>query len=262
MTTSSSVEGRTYLVTGSASGIGAATAALITGGGGKVIGCDLENADIEIDLSTTAGRASLVEQATRLGPIDAVLAIAGGGRRGIIETNFFGTVATLEGLRPLLAKSDAPRAVAISSTASLAPPNQEVVMACLEGDEARAVQLAADAPPDGPGPYGWAKRALNRWVRRVAATPEWAGAGIPLNVVAPGVVDTPAAAWIFESEETRNAVESAAPQPLGGFPGRPEWISDAILWLASPGNAFVTGQIIFADGGSDAATVGDVYWSF
>ncbi|MEU1986095.1 SDR family oxidoreductase [Nocardia sp. NPDC019395] len=256
------VAGRTYVVTGSASGIGAATTALLRARGATVIGCDLDEADIRADLSTPAGRQSLVDQVTERGPIDAVLAIAGGGRTGLLETNYFGAVATLRGLRPLLAQSPAPRAVAVSSTSALAPADERVVRACLDDDEAAALAyLEADPAVAGPaGAYGIAKRALNRWVRTVAPTAEWAGAGIALNIVAPGVVDTPAAAWIFADEDTRNEIESAAPQPFGGFPGRPEWISELICWLSGTENRFVTGQIIFADGGAEAAAVGDAHW--
>jgi NAD(P)-dependent dehydrogenase (short-subunit alcohol dehydrogenase family) len=259
--TTTELAGRTYVVTGSASGIGAATAALIDSRGGTVIGCDLANAEIEADLSTSDGRARLVAQAARRGSIDAVLAIAGGSQRGIIETNYFGAVATLEGLRPLLANSPAPRAVAISSTASLSPGDERIIEACLDGDEARAVLLASEVPADAaPGAYGYAKRALNRWVRKVAPTPEWAGAGIALNVVASGVVDTPAASWIFSNPEVRAFVEQSSPQPFGGFPGQPDWIAEVVLWLASERNRFVTGQVIFADGGTEATAIGDRHW--
>jgi NAD(P)-dependent dehydrogenase (short-subunit alcohol dehydrogenase family) len=259
---STDVARRTYVVTGSASGIGAATATLLRDRGAMVIGCDLSGADITADLSTPDGRQLLVDEVTKHGPIDAVLAVAGGSKTGLLATNYFGTVATLEGLRPLLAHSEAPRAVAVSSTSSLAPADKRVIQACLDGDEAAAIAyLDADPSIGGPtGGYGIAKRALNRWVRRSATTPEWAGAGIALNAVAPGVVDTPAAAWIFASEEIRTAVETAAPQPFGGFPGRPEWVAALICWLASPANHFVTGQVIFADGGSEASLIGDLHW--
>ncbi|KIA66670.1 SDR family oxidoreductase [Nocardia vulneris] len=252
--------GRRYVITGSASGIGAATAALLRERDAIVIGCDLDNAEIQADLSTPAGRQSLIEQVR--GPIDAVLAIAGGGKTGLLETNYFGAVATLAGLRPLLAQSPAPRAVAVSSTASLAPADERIVQACLDGDEAAAVAcLAADPAAGGvTGGYGIAKRALNRWVRRVAPTREWAGSGIALNVVAPGVVDTPAAAYILADPAIRAAVETAAPQPFGGFPGRPEWVADLICWLAGADNRFVTGQIVFADGGSEVSALGDHHW--
>jgi NAD(P)-dependent dehydrogenase (short-subunit alcohol dehydrogenase family) len=253
---------RTYVVTGSASGIGAATAALLRERGAKVIGCDLSDAEIVCDLSTPDGRRSLVDQVTEHGPIDAVLAIAGGGKTGLLQTNYFGTVATLEGLRPLLAQSQAPRAVAVSSTSSLSPADERVAQACLDGDEAAAVAYIEEEPSLGgvTGAYGIAKRALNRWLRRSAPTPDWAGAGIALNAVASGVVDTPAASWILANEEVRAAVEAAAPQPFGGFPGRPEWVGELICWLASADNRFVTGQIIFADGGSEASAIGDAHW--
>ncbi|MBU3064556.1 SDR family oxidoreductase [Nocardia sp. NEAU-G5] len=256
------VAGRTYVVTGSASGIGAATATMLRERGAKVIGCDLGDADIEADLSTPEGRQALIDQVAECGPIDAVLAVAGGGKTGLLETNYFGAVSTLEGLRPLLAKSAAPRAVVVSSTSSLAPADERVVQACLDGDEAAAVAYVVADPSIGgtAGAYGIAKRALNRWVRRVAPTPLWAGAGIALNAVAPGVVDTPAAAWILANEDTRTAMETAAPQPFGGFPGRPEWVGELICWLAGADNRFVTGQVIFADGGAETALIGDLHW--
>ena len=254
------ISGRTYLVTGSASGIGAATVELLQKRGATVIGCDLNDADIIADLSNPQGRAALVEQASKMGPINGVLAIAGGGRRGLIETNYFGAVATLEGLRPVLAESADPRAVVVSSTSSLMPPvGNTVVQACVDGDEPTAVRLAGELP-EGLDAYGCAKRALHRWVRKVAPTPEWAGAGIPLNVVAPGVVDTPAAAWILTNPEAQAHVEARCPQPLGGFPGRPEWVGELMCWLTSAENKFVTGQIIFSDGGAEATMIGDRNW--
>ncbi|MEV6139443.1 SDR family oxidoreductase [Nocardia sp. NPDC051990] len=254
--------GRTYVVTGSASGIGAATAELLRERDAKVIGCDLHDADIHADLSTIDGRQSLIDQVGAYGPIDAVLAVAGGGKTGMLETNYFGAVATLQGLRPLLTQSPAPRAVAVSSTSSLAPADERLMQACLDGDEASAVAyLQADPSLGGmTAGYGVAKRALNRWVRRVASTSEWAGCGIALNVVASGVVDTPAAAYILADDDLRNTVETAAPQPFGGFPGRPEWVAELICWLASADNRFVTGQIVFADGGSEATAIGDLHW--
>ncbi|MEV5650517.1 hypothetical protein AB0L57_19890 [Nocardia sp. NPDC052254] len=69
----------------------------------------------------------------------------------------------------------------------------------LDCNETAAVRyLAADPAVGCPeGGYGIAKRALNRRVCGVAPTTEWASAGIALNVVASGVVDTSAFEWIF-----------------------------------------------------------------
>ena len=136
---------RRYVVTGSASGIGAATVTMLRDLGAEVIGCDLTDADVIADLSTSVGRQALIEKVATWGPIDAVLAIAGGGRTRLLETNYFGAVATLEGLRPMLSLGVAPRAVAVSSTASLEPADDRVLQACWAGDEAAGVSTTPGA---------------------------------------------------------------------------------------------------------------------
>ncbi|MFP5069256.1 hypothetical protein ACLFMI_06275 [Pseudonocardia nantongensis] len=55
---------------GSASGIGAATASILRDHGARVIGCDLSDADVIADLSSPAGRRSLVDQVTKWDPSD------------------------------------------------------------------------------------------------------------------------------------------------------------------------------------------------
>jgi NAD(P)-dependent dehydrogenase (short-subunit alcohol dehydrogenase family) len=74
------------------------------------------------------------------GRIDAIVANAGGEPpETSLTLNFFGAVTTLEGLRPLLKASSAPRAVAVSSVAALQSPVSTLVEACLNMDEAAAV---------------------------------------------------------------------------------------------------------------------------
>src|SRR5215472_6416308 len=136
---------RTYVVTGAASGIGAATTRLLRERGERVIVCDLHRADVIGDLATRKGRAAVVGGVTRLakGRVDAVVANAGGGPpETSIALNFFGAVATLEGLRPLLAQSRAPRAVAVSSIASMRDPFPPLVDACLGMNEVAATAAA------------------------------------------------------------------------------------------------------------------------
>ncbi|MES1247732.1 MAG: SDR family NAD(P)-dependent oxidoreductase, partial [Actinomycetota bacterium] len=174
--------GRVVVVTGSASGIGAATAALLEQSGARVVGVDLRDATVIADLATPAGRQAMLDGVrAATGRIDGIVACAGvahaGGPELIVRLNYFGAVATLEGLRPLLAGSDAPRAVTISSRAVLHPCDPATLEACRAGDEEAAV--AAALAYDG-NVYACSKRALARWVRRAAPTAEWAGAGIPL----------------------------------------------------------------------------------
>lgn len=145
---------RTYVVTGAASGIGKATRELLLERGERVIGVDIRDADVIVDLSTSAGRTALIEKVSELSgrSIDAVLAIAGLATptAKTAAVNFFGTVATLEGLRPLLLKSSAPRAVAVSSMASLFPPDDALLAALLVGNE-------KDALAPAPTPLGRAR---------------------------------------------------------------------------------------------------------
>jgi len=252
---------RTIVVTGAASGIGAATVRYLQQRGDNVISCDLHHGDAIADLATADGRAALVERVGRLcgGTIDAIVANAGGGPpQTSIQLNFFGAVATLDGLRPLLANSPAPRAVAVSSVASLRPPNSAIVEACLRMDEPaalRAARILAQASGTTPDAaqiplelYGSAKYALQRWCRSHAPKAEWAGAGIALNTVALGFYDTPAAAYILS--DPKNRAEAGRMVPLrGAFPGRAEEAAAMLAWCVSRENSQMTGQVLFADGG-------------
>jgi len=258
---------RTSVVTGAASGIGKATRELLLERGEKVIGVDIRDADIIVDLSTPAGRTALVEQVTAHsgGSIDAILAIAGLATptAATVAVNYFGTVATLEGLRPLLLKSSAPRAVAVSSMASLFPPDDTLLAALLAGDEKtaleRATALETGSPEEGSLIYGTTKRALARWIRSHAATDAWAGASIPLNGVAPGVVVTPMTAAMVDTPQQRDEMLKMVPMPLNGI-FEPRSVAYLLAWLTSEENAHLCGQVVFIDGGSDVVIRQDSTW--
>jgi NAD(P)-dependent dehydrogenase (short-subunit alcohol dehydrogenase family) len=253
---------RTYVVTGSASGIGAATTKRLRDVGHRVVGVDLHDTDVIADLATLEGRTALVDgvrAATGGGHVDAIIAGAGisSGDPVTVSINFFGAIATLEGLRPFLSHSAQPRAVTICSVALLQSIDDDIVDACLRGDERAAVAAA-----DGKDVFVYpsTKRALARWLRRTAPTEAWAGAGIPLNAVAPGVVQTPMTAPLLDDPTWHEIVDDAVPMPLGGY-ARAEDIAAVLDWLTSPDNTKVTGQVIFVDGGADSVLRTDDIWS-
>ena len=257
---------RTYVVTGSASGIGRATKELLESRGNRVIGVDLHDADVTVDLTTPEGRAALVDQVAGAsgGAVDAVLAIAGLALPvpKTVSVNFFGMVATLEGLRPLLLSSDAPRAAGIASMASLHPLDDELVAAMTAGDEpaalARAELLAKD-PELGNLIYSSTKKAFAQWVRRNASTPAWAGASIPLNAVAPGIIETPMTSSMIATEQARAEILKMVPMPLNGI-AQPIVVARLLAWLTSEENTHLCGQVVFVDGGSDVVIRGDSTW--
>ena len=135
-----------------------------------MIGVDLHDADITADLSSKTGRHQLVDEvrAATGGRLDGVIACAGisSGDTVTVSINYFGAVATLEGLRPFLAEADQPRAATISSIALLQSIDDDIVDACLRDDEPaargrRRRQGRVRVPVDeaGIGPLGPPHRA-------------------------------------------------------------------------------------------------------
>ncbi len=245
---------RTIVITGSASGIGRETTRLCREAGDRVIGVDLKGADVEADLATPQGRAAMVEAVTRLAPdgIDGLVAGAGISRGDMpaetLAINFFGAVATLEGLRPLLARGTRPRAVAICSTAAILSPGGPAVEACLAGNEAEALDAIRAAPQ---GSYAHSKRALSLWMRRAAVQADWAGSGIALNGIGPGVTLTPMTTPLLDDPEMVKLVQQSNPIATAAY-AAPEEIAEVIRFMLTIETPYMVGQLVFVDGGSDA----------
>lgn len=249
---------RTVVVTGSASGMGAATRTRLTQAGQRVIGIDLHDAEVVADLGTAAGRASAIAAVADLtgGAIDGLVTWAGltglttitGS--ALVSVNYFGTVAVLSGLRPMLARADQPAAVAISSNSTTCMPGVPIDVAelCLAGDEAGA-RAAADAA-GGIRSYPASKLAVARWVRRNAPTAAWAGAGITLNALAPGAVETPMLE-ATRSDPVIGQFVDTFPVPAGRT-GQQAELAEFVAFLLGPHARFCCGSVIFVDGGTDA----------
>ena len=245
----------TIAITGSAGGIGVATRSQLEADGNRVIGIDLRDADIIADLSTPSGRSVMIEQVDVrcAGVLDGLVAAAGISSNGsneelVVSVNYFGAVAALDGLQPMLARGSSPSAVAISSnstTAQIGIPGA-AVDACLDGDEARARHAASTAPMGG---YPASKLALAHWVRTNATTAAWVGAGIRLNAIAPGLIDTP---MTDGGIDFVLGLGDVYPVPIRRA-GQPSEVAALLAYLLSPSAGFFVGSFIVMDGGTDAA---------
>lgn len=243
---------RKVIVSGSAGGIGSAVVARLRAGGDIVIGIDCRDAEIIADLSTPAGRHDAIAAATEFcaGTVDAVVTCAGlvtGGERLIIEVNYFGSVELLQGFRPLLERSQAPRALAVSSAAVLNEIIELSVTACLAGDSAGAAAALAENPGSA---YATSKYALSQWIRRTAGLQQWAGRGILLNAIAPGTVVTAMTRPILESEEGREMLREFTPIAVQDF-ASPQDLAPFIAFMIDPDNRYILGQTLFCDGGTE-----------
>ncbi|MBF6353114.1 SDR family oxidoreductase [Nocardia higoensis] len=251
-----------YVVTGAASGMGRAVADKLREAGHTVIGVDLRDVEIVADLSTPQGRRAAIDGVLAAvdGRLDGAVLAAGVGPapgaerpRMIYEVNYRGAVELLEGWRVALAETTDAKVVVFGSNATTTTPAVpgRAVRALLAGDVDKALRAVRIFGRNAPAmAYGASKIAVTRWARRHAVTDAWAGAGIRLNVLAPGAVLTPLLEKQLETPAEAAAIRRF-PVPIGGF-GDPGDLADWAVFMLSDSARFLCGSVIFVDGGSDA----------
>ena len=250
----------TYAISGSASGMGAATRSRLEAAGHRVIGIDLRDAEVCADLGTTEGRAEAVDAVVDAagGALDGAVSAAGLGPpvagELIARVNYFGSVALLEGLRPALAAAGSAQVVQFGSNSSTTTPNlpDELVAAYLDGREEDAVAIVDEVDPVfAPAvAYTGAKLAVTRWCRRASVTEPWVDEGIRLNVIAPGPVDTPMLRQ-GQADEVYGPLMESFPVPTRETPDA-DALAQWVEFLLLPVARFACGSVFYVDGGTDA----------
>lgn len=94
------------------------------------------------------------------------------------------------------------------------------------------------------GPYATSKGGLNQMMRVMAR--EWAAEGVTVNAVAPGYVETSLTAGYLATPGVRDGLTSLVPS---GRLGTADEVVGPVLFLSSPHAAFVTGHVLYVDGG-------------
>lgn len=246
------------VVTGAASGIGAAATRLLRDRGHDVIGLDRTPSphashSIEVNL---ADPRSIIEAADQIeGPVDALANVAGvSGREGAnltLRVNFLGLRALTQSLRPQL--GEAGSVVNVASFAGEGWRRREgehIALAATESFEAGLGWLA-EHPVDDDFAYPYSKEVLRVWTRLQAA--RWITGGPRMNVVNPGPVETP-----ILGEFRATLGEEKVSDDIGrvGRPGTPDEVAEAIVWLCSRESGWVNGAEIAVDGGLAASFAG------
>jgi NAD(P)-dependent dehydrogenase (short-subunit alcohol dehydrogenase family) len=255
--------GKTILVTGVSSGIGARTAELAGQLGADVIGVDLRkpatpmSAFIEADLSSPDAVEALVARLPKR--IDALANVAGvSGNMGAAKTlaiNFYGLRALTEAVAPRIREGGA--VVNVASIAGFgwrANLQRARDLAGVQGFPDVAAVVREFGVGDEIG-YPVSKEALLVWTFRAAHLPLFRARGIRVNAVSPGPVETPILQE-FRSVLGDARVDSDIARV--GRPGTAPDIAPAILFLCSDGARWINGANLPVDGGLEASIAAEV----
>ena len=244
-----------FAMTGGATGIGAALKSQLLAAGNEVISVDIQEGDIIADLSTVEGRQLAIDGIRERAPdgLDGFIPCAGLPPVAkplslIAQVNYFAVVATVSGLRELLAKKRGSVLIVASNSAPMITTEDPFVQHCLSGDEAAA--CAEVEARDGHTAYAGSKRAITIWMRRNVV--EYAAAGVRLNAVAPGITQTPLTEKVLEDAELGEAMKNFGEMTPWGGTAAPDQIANVMGFMLSEEANFVCGSIFFVDGGSDA----------
>lgn len=229
------LHGRSAIVTGAGSGIGAATARRLAQDGAEVLTVDLDGeVDIRGDVTKPGVNARLVAEAVaRKGGLDILVPCAG-----------------ISGFHPLENHDDDyfDRVMAVNVTAVFRLI-RDAVPAMKQSPYGRIVTIGSTMSRFGDAglvAYGTSKHAVLGMTRSMAS--ELGPFGITVNCLQPGAIETPMTAPAFsEMPEFREYWEKKA--ALGRL-GQPEDIADVIAFLCSEEARFMSGQGFFVDGGA------------
>jgi NAD(P)-dependent dehydrogenase (short-subunit alcohol dehydrogenase family) len=217
--------GRTVLVTGGAQGLGRAIAELALASGARVCIADIQGAE---KTAEALGATGVALDVTDPASVQAGVAVA---------------VAALGGIDVLVNNAGISGLGDPKLFLDTEPAEWNAMVERGEGVVVNIASVAGVVPLRGRGPYSVSKAALVQLTRAMAA--EYAAAGIRVTAIGPGAMDTPFIRWRLEDPELGPAM--LAKIPVGRVVS-PEEIAEMVVFLASPGAAYINGAHLLADG--------------
>jgi NAD(P)-dependent dehydrogenase (short-subunit alcohol dehydrogenase family) len=243
----------TYVLTGGATGIGAAIKARLKGAGHQVVVLDLREADIEVDLSEASQRQAAITALLDILPesIEGIITCAGVAShfpdlKKILSINYTGSIEIINGLRQRLAPGSS--VVMVSSNSAPLCQKPELVELLLEDQWQNIDTMLPEV--SGHDCYSGSKQAVAKWMRKHA--PEFASQGIRLNAIAPGYTETAMTKAVADDPQYGDAIRQFVASIPMQRPGYPDDMADAVEFLLSDKASFVAGSMLYIDGGHDA----------
>ena len=247
-----SLEGKRFVLTGSASGMGAATGKKLLDAGAEVYSLDRNRPDYPVTAHFTvdlSNRESIDDVVAQLeGPWAGIINVAGvpGGSLPndfVFAVNYLGLRHLSEALEPDLEPGGS--IVNVSSNGDvLWPTREDVHRDLLEASSfEEGLVWYRTKTPEGKA-YNFSKEAVSFYT--ISRAIDFAKRGLRINAVCPGMTNTPIIDDFLKvmSEDRVERIKDL----IGGW-AEPEDIAEVIVFLASPAARFVNGQLLAVDGG-------------
>jgi len=239
------LQGEIALVTGATRGIGAAIADTLAANGAKVIGT----------ATTETGAQAISERMSAHGGVGRVLNVTDSAAvDGLVETSAkeFGPISILVNNAGITRdqllmrmKDEDWQAILDTNLSSVYRTSKAVMRSMIKARKGRIISIASVVGVTGnPGQanYAAAKAGIIAFSKSLAR--EIGSRGITVNVVAPGFIDTDMTKALTEDQR-----KALLPNIALGRLGAPDDIAQAVLFLASPAAAYITGETMHVNGG-------------